>query len=54
VTQTEAIEPLAPIAPPSPFLLALEGRAPWEFASLVPALPFLGRAARGDGHFRCW
>jgi pimeloyl-ACP methyl ester carboxylesterase len=41
---------LEPIAPPSPLLLALEGRAPWEFASLVPALPFLGRAARGDGH----
>ncbi len=39
-----------PIAPPSPFLLALEGRAALEFAALVPALPFLGRAARGDGH----
>jgi pimeloyl-ACP methyl ester carboxylesterase len=39
-----------PIAPPSPLLLALEGRAWLEFASLVPALPLLGRAARGDGH----
>jgi pimeloyl-ACP methyl ester carboxylesterase len=39
-----------PIAPPSPLLLALEGRAAFEFASLVPALPFLGRAPRGDGH----
>ena len=39
-----------PIAPPSPFLLALEGRAWFEFASLLPALPLLGRAPRGDGH----
>ena len=39
-----------PIAPPSPLLLALEGRAWLEFASLVPALPLLGRAPRGDGH----
>ncbi len=38
------------IAPPSPLLLALEGRAWLEFASLVPALPLLGRAPRGDGH----
>jgi pimeloyl-ACP methyl ester carboxylesterase len=40
----------APIAPPSPLLLALEGRAWIELASLVPALPLLGRAPRGDGH----
>ncbi len=38
------------IDPPSPLLLALEGRAWLEFASLLPALPLLGRAARGDGH----
>jgi len=39
-----------PIAPPSPFLLALEGRAWLELASLLPALPLLGAAPRGDGH----
>ena len=39
-----------PIAPPSPVLLALEGRAWLEFAALGPALPLLARAPRGDGH----
>jgi pimeloyl-ACP methyl ester carboxylesterase len=38
------------IDPPSPALLALEGRAWLELAALVPALPFLGRAPVGDGH----
>jgi hypothetical protein len=40
----------ARIRPPSPALLALEGRAWLEFAALLPALPFLTRAPRGDGH----
>ena len=39
-----------PIRPPSPALLALEGRAWLEFAALLPALPLLARAPRGDGH----
>jgi pimeloyl-ACP methyl ester carboxylesterase len=39
-----------PIRPPSPWLLALEGRAFLELAALVPALPFLAGAPRGDGH----
>ena len=38
------------IRPPSAALLALEGRAWLEFAALLPALPFLARAPRGDGH----
>src|SRR5204863_2180670 len=38
------------ILPPSPVLLALEGRAWLEFAALVPALPLLARAPCGDGH----
>jgi len=38
------------VAPPSPALIALEGRAWLEFAALVPALPLLARAPRGDGH----
>ena len=38
------------IRPPSPALLALEGRAWLEFAALLPALPLLGRAPAGDGH----
>ncbi len=39
-----------PIAPPSPFLTAFEGRAWLELASVVPALPILDRAPIGDGH----
>jgi hypothetical protein len=38
------------LAPPGWGLLALELRAPWEFASLLPAWPALQRAPRGDGH----
>jgi len=39
-----------PIRPPSWLLLGLEGRAWLELASVVPALPLLSRAPRGDGH----
>jgi pimeloyl-ACP methyl ester carboxylesterase len=38
------------IAPPSMLLLALEGRAWAELATLLPSLPFLARTPRGDGH----
>src|SRR5262245_44472324 len=38
------------LEPPSPMLLALEGRAWLELAALVPALPALANAPRGDGH----
>jgi pimeloyl-ACP methyl ester carboxylesterase len=38
------------LAPPSTLLLALEGRAWLELAALVPALPALAAAPRGDGH----
>jgi pimeloyl-ACP methyl ester carboxylesterase len=37
--------------PPSPWLLMLEGgRAPWEYAATVAAMPWLSRLPRGDGH----
>lgn len=35
---------------PSPWLLALEFRALWEFGSVVPAWPILRQAPVGDGH----
>jgi pimeloyl-ACP methyl ester carboxylesterase len=35
---------------PGPFLLALEGRAPWEFGATLAAWPILRQAPRGDGH----
>jgi pimeloyl-ACP methyl ester carboxylesterase len=38
------------IAPPHRMLLWLEGRALVELAAVIPALPFLRRASRGDGH----
>src|SRR5262245_65582181 len=38
------------LAPPSPLLTALEGRAWLELASVLPALPVLDRAPVGDGH----
>ena len=40
----------ATMAGPSAGLLALEARAWLEFASLLPALPILQAAPRGDGH----
>ena len=38
------------ITAPSMALLAMEFRAPWEFASLLPFWPLLQRAPKGDGH----
>jgi pimeloyl-ACP methyl ester carboxylesterase len=38
------------IAPPSLGLLALEWRAFWEFAAVMPAWPALQRMPHGDGH----
>ncbi|KFN43469.1 esterase/lipase family protein [Arenimonas oryziterrae] len=36
--------------PPSPLLLAMEGRAMFEWASFALAWPWLKNAPRGDGH----
>jgi len=38
------------LRPPSPWLMLLEGRAPWEFAATMAVMPWLGRVPRGDGH----
>jgi pimeloyl-ACP methyl ester carboxylesterase len=35
---------------PNALLLMLEGRAPWEYAAMLAALPWLKRLPRGDGH----
>jgi len=40
----------ADIAAPGALLLALEGRAPWEFAASIAAAPWLRKLPRGDGH----
>jgi pimeloyl-ACP methyl ester carboxylesterase len=38
------------LKPPGAFLLALEGRAPWELGAALAAYPLLRQAPRGDGH----
>jgi hypothetical protein len=49
--QSEAEQtPSGDVPPPSLWMLALEFRAPWEWGSVVPSLPLLHRAPRGDGH----
>lgn len=35
---------------PNALMLLLEGRAPWEYAAMLAALPWLKRLPRGDGH----
>jgi pimeloyl-ACP methyl ester carboxylesterase len=40
----------ADIRAPGALLLALEGRAPWEFAASLAAAPWLRKLPRGDGH----
>jgi pimeloyl-ACP methyl ester carboxylesterase len=42
--------PETQVPAPSWALLAMEFRAPWEFASVLAAAPALARAPRGDGH----
>lgn len=37
-------------SPPGAWQLLLEARAPWEFAALLLATPWLARAPAGDGH----
>ncbi len=36
--------------PPSPWLMLLEARAPWEYAAAWAAMPLLKRGPAGDGH----
>ena len=40
----------ADLQAPAPWLLLLEGRAPWEYAAMLAALPWLKRLPAGDGH----
>lgn len=40
----------APIKAPNALLIALELRAPWEYAAMWAATPLLAKAPRGDGH----
>jgi len=38
------------IKAPNAFLMLLEGRAPWEYAALLAAKPWLRKLPAGDGH----
>ncbi|MCV2351704.1 esterase/lipase family protein [Paucibacter sp. Y2R2-4] len=38
------------LRPPNALLMMLEGRAPWEFAALLAASPWLRKLPPGDGH----
>jgi pimeloyl-ACP methyl ester carboxylesterase len=40
----------ADLRAPNALMLLLEGRAPWEYAAMIAALPWLKRLPRGDGH----
>jgi len=44
VTETDLL------AAPGPLLLMLEARAPWEYAAMLAATPWLSRTPVGDGH----
>jgi pimeloyl-ACP methyl ester carboxylesterase len=39
-----------PIKAPNAWLMMLEGRAPWEYAAMLAAMPWLRKLPRGDGH----
>jgi pimeloyl-ACP methyl ester carboxylesterase len=38
------------VAAPGPLLLMMEARAPWEYAAMLAATPWLARLPVGDGH----
>ena len=49
-------DPFAPFDPservsaPGPLLMIMEARAPWEYAAMLAAAPWLNRLPVGDGH----
>jgi pimeloyl-ACP methyl ester carboxylesterase len=45
-----AVPPPAEPSAPGAFLMLMEARAPWEYAALLAATPWLARLPRGDGH----
>ncbi len=42
--------PHGDVQAPGPLLMLLEARAPWEYAALLAATPWLARLPLGDGH----
>ena len=48
--ETNASPSFDELKPPGPLLLMLEGRAPWEFAATLAAMPLFNRLPPGDDH----
>jgi pimeloyl-ACP methyl ester carboxylesterase len=42
--------PAQPLRAPGPLLMLLEARAPWEYAAMLAAAPWLAKLPLGDGH----
>ncbi len=38
------------VSAPGPLLMMMEARAPWEYAAMIAAAPWLNRLPTGDGH----
>jgi len=55
-TPKPTIDPFAPptwddaVQAPGPLLMMMEARAPWEYAAMLAAQPWLSRLPVGDGH----
>jgi pimeloyl-ACP methyl ester carboxylesterase len=49
-TSAEREAAIAAITAPGPWLVMLEARAPWEYAAMLAASPWLARLPAGDGH----
>ena len=43
-------DPQELVSAPGPLLMMMEARAPWEYAAMVAAAPWLNRLPVGDGH----
>src|SRR5690348_7500014 len=50
IKKVRPVKSVGTVRAPSPFLLALEGRAFVEWAACIAAWPLLALAPRGDGH----
>jgi len=44
------LDSLEMLSAPGPWLMLLEARAPWEYAAMVAAAPWLNKIPTGDGH----
>jgi pimeloyl-ACP methyl ester carboxylesterase len=49
-TTAEREAAIAAVAPPGLWLMLLEARAPWEYAAMLAATPWLAGLPQGDGH----